>query len=86
MLLENKVAIVTGGARGIGFACAQRLAREGAAVVIADIDDEEGEAGAVRISEAQNDAQGEARYVHCNVSERLDINNLIKLTLDLFGS
>ncbi|MHA1523345.1 MAG: SDR family NAD(P)-dependent oxidoreductase [Alphaproteobacteria bacterium] len=82
MLLENKVAIITGGAHGIGFACAQRLAREGARVVIADIGDEDGEAAAARISEAD----GEARYVHCDVSERLDINNLIKLTLDLFDS
>ncbi len=42
MLLENKVAIVTGAARGIGFAIAQRFLGEGAKVVIADIDDEAG--------------------------------------------
>src|SRR5258708_9322323 len=46
MQLENRVAIVTGGARGIGLAIAKRYVAEGAKVVIADIDAAAGEAAA----------------------------------------
>ena len=47
MQLENKVAIVTGGARGIGLAIAKRYVAEGAKVIIADVDTAAGE-GALR--------------------------------------
>ena len=42
--VEGKVALVTGGASGIGAACAETLAREGAKVVLTDLDDAGGEA------------------------------------------
>ena len=42
--LENRVCIITGGAQGIGHACAERLAREGAHIVLADVDDAKGRA------------------------------------------
>lgn len=42
--VEGKVAIVTGGASGIGAACATTLAREGAKIVVTDLDDERGQA------------------------------------------
>lgn len=61
---EGKVAIVTGGAKGIGAATSARLAAEGAAVYIADVDTEAGERLAVEI-------EGEVRFVECDVS-RLD--------------
>lgn len=77
---DNKVAIVTGGAQGIGYAVAERLAREGARVVIADINDEVGHNAAEALSE-----YGPAHYVHCNVANRLDIHNLIASTLEEFG-
>lgn len=80
MSLENKVAIVTGGARGIGFAVARRFVADGAKVVIADVDDEAGEA-----AEADLQSQGEAIYVHCNVAERLDVRNLVAATLNAHG-
>ena len=54
--VEGKVAIVTGGASGIGEACALTLAREGARVVISDIDDLRGAALAARIAAAGQDA------------------------------
>jgi NAD(P)-dependent dehydrogenase (short-subunit alcohol dehydrogenase family) len=78
--LENKVAIVTGAAGGIGLAIARRFVADGAKVVIADVDDQRGEA-----AEAELKALGEARYVHCNVAEKLDVRNLVAATLDAFG-
>ena len=50
--VEGKVAIVTGGASGIGAACAATLAREGAKVVITDIDDAGAQAVVVRLPPA----------------------------------
>ena len=80
MSLENKVAIVTGAAGGIGLAIARRFVADGAKVVIADVDDQRGEA-----AEAELNAQGEVHYVHCNVAEKLDVRNLVAATLDTFG-
>lgn len=54
--VDGKVAIVTGGASGIGAACAETLAREGARVVISDIDDPRGTALAAQITAAGQDA------------------------------
>ena len=80
MLLENKVAIVTGGVRGIGYAVARRFLDEGARVVIADIDDVDGPRAAKELG-----VFGPARYVECDVGERLDVRNMIAATLDVFG-
>jgi glucose 1-dehydrogenase len=81
MLLENKVAIVTGAARGIGFAIAQRFLGEGAKVVIADIDDE---AGATALADLER--YGPVRFVECDIGERLDVRNLITATVEAFGN
>lgn len=80
MRLDNKVAIVTGGARGIGFAIARRFLEEGARVAIADIDDE---AGPKAVAELE--PLGPVQFVECDVGERLDVRNLIAATLDAFG-
>lgn len=80
MSLDNKVAIVTGGARGIGFAIARRFLEEGARVVIADCDDETGPAAVKEL-----DRLGPVRFVECDVAERLDVRNLIAATLDAYG-
>ena len=80
-MLENRVAIVTGGAQGIGLACATRLVGLGAKVVVADIDDDAGKAAVGELR-----AVGEASFVSCDVGERLDIKNLVKQTVDRFGS
>jgi NAD(P)-dependent dehydrogenase (short-subunit alcohol dehydrogenase family) len=80
MPLDNKVAIVTGGAKGIGHAIVRRFLEEGARVVLADIDDEAGP-----LAETELATFGEVRFVECDVAERLDIRNLVAATLDAFG-
>jgi glucose 1-dehydrogenase len=80
--LTGKTAVITGGAKGIGLACAERLAAEGAKVVIADVEEAEGESAASNISQ-----QGrEALFVHCDVSKKLDVRNLVTATLDAYGA
>jgi glucose 1-dehydrogenase len=81
MRLENKTAIVTGSAGGIGLACAQAFAREGARVMISDINDELGETAAAGI----RDAGGQAHYLHCDVSDKAQVDNLISGTVETFG-
>lgn len=78
--LTNKVAIVTGASRGIGLAIARRFLSDGARVVIADIDDEAGEAAAEELKPL-----GDVLYVNCNVAEALDVRNLVAETLNAFG-
>lgn len=81
MALNGYVAIITGAANGIGRACALRFARDGAAVVIADIDDENGHA----VESDINDSGGKAIYVRCDVSDRLDVKNLVSSAVDAHG-
>jgi NAD(P)-dependent dehydrogenase (short-subunit alcohol dehydrogenase family) len=54
--IDGKVAIVTGGASGIGAACATTLVREGAKVVVADLDDTGGQSVVNKISGAGGEA------------------------------
>uniref|UniRef100_A0ACD5YBK8 Uncharacterized protein n=1 Tax=Avena sativa TaxID=4498 RepID=A0ACD5YBK8_AVESA len=69
--LEGKVAIVTGGARGIGEAIVRTFVRHGARVVVADIDDAAGEALAAALGGAC------CSYVHCDVSEEADVERAV---------
>jgi NAD(P)-dependent dehydrogenase (short-subunit alcohol dehydrogenase family) len=78
MKLANKVAIVTGASQGIGLACAQRLAREGARVMLADIREAEGKAAAAALGEA-------ARFFCADVSQKADVDALVAATLAAFG-
>lgn len=74
--LTDKVCIVTGGAQGIGQACSERFAREGARVVIADIDDVNGQALAQKLH---------AAYVHCDVGDKAQVDRLIAEIIALHG-
>ncbi|MGI9382686.1 MAG: SDR family NAD(P)-dependent oxidoreductase, partial [Methyloligellaceae bacterium] len=81
MSFEDKVVIVTGAARGIGRACAERFAQEGAHVILADIDEDGGE----KVEEELTEAGLAARFIGCDIAEKLDIRNLIAATLDAHG-
>lgn len=80
MRLSGKTAIVTGAAQGIGYAIARRFVREGAQVILSDINDEKGELATEELSEL-----GDVRYVTADVSEKLDVHNLMAATMDAFG-
>ena len=82
MKLNDKVAIVTGAADGIGQASALAFAQHGASVVLADIESEMNQAAAARISEETGQ---ETLAVTCDVSEDGHLKNLLQVTLDRFG-
>jgi NAD(P)-dependent dehydrogenase (short-subunit alcohol dehydrogenase family) len=81
MSLENKVAIVTGGAKGIGFAVAKRFAKDGARIVVADIDEDAGSRAVEEIG-----AFGAVRFVRCDVGDKADVDNLVAATVKSWGS
>ena len=78
MKLTDQVAIITGGARGIGLAIAKRYVAEGASVVIADIDQAAGEAAAAALG-------AKCRFLAADVGAARDAENLIAETVRLFG-
>ncbi|WP_298396460.1 SDR family NAD(P)-dependent oxidoreductase [Sphingobium sp.] len=81
MRLKDKVAIVTGGGGGIGRASVERLAREGAKVVIAEYDAETGAAAL----EAVRQSGGEAIFVPTDVSNETQMQALIDATISAYG-
>ncbi|KAL2337639.1 hypothetical protein Fmac_012085 [Flemingia macrophylla] len=76
--LEGKVAIVTGGARGIGEATVRVFVKNGARVVIADVEDALGTMLAETLAPS-------ATYVHCDVSIEDEVENLVSSTVSRFG-
>lgn len=79
--IKNKVAIVTGGASGLGRSSAMMLAREGAKMVITDLDEENGNEVVTSIK----DEGGEAIFIKQDVSKEDEWDNVIRTTLKTFG-
>lgn len=79
--MEGKVAVITGAAQGIGKAAAVALAREGAEVVIGDIDDATGAATAQEITSSG----GTVVFQHADVTSTSDMQQLIQAAVDRFG-
>ncbi|MCX7344209.1 MAG: SDR family oxidoreductase [Alphaproteobacteria bacterium] len=77
MKLKDRIAIVTGAAKGIGLACAERFAADGATVIMSDVDDGAGEAAAKAIG---------ATYIHCDVSRASDVDALVEGVVRRFGA
>jgi 3-oxoacyl-[acyl-carrier protein] reductase len=80
MRLKEQVAIVTGAGQGIGRAIALTLAREGATVVVNDIDPEKAE----KVAEEVRSEGGQALPVQADVSKAKDVDTLVKKTVDNF--
>ncbi|XP_062144571.1 tropinone reductase-like 1 [Alnus glutinosa] len=76
--LEGKVAIITGGASGIGASAVRIFHDHGAKVVIADIQDDLGEAIAKNLGD-------DVCYIHCDVSKEDDVSDLVDATIAKYG-
>jgi 3-oxoacyl-[acyl-carrier protein] reductase len=79
--LKDKVAIVTGSARGIGKAIALQLAEEGCTVIISDLD----ETGAGAVAKTIGNRGGRAEAVKSDISNSADVDSLIEKTLNKFN-
>jgi NAD(P)-dependent dehydrogenase (short-subunit alcohol dehydrogenase family) len=76
--LAGKVAVITGAASGIGAGTARRFAEEGARVVLADIQDDAGQALAEELGDV-------ATYVHCDVTSEADVAAAVNAAVSSFG-
>jgi NAD(P)-dependent dehydrogenase (short-subunit alcohol dehydrogenase family) len=81
MGLTNKVAIVTGGAKGIGLAIARRYCGDGARVIVADVDADAGSRAVEDLGEL-----GAVRFVRCDVGAAEDVRNLVEVAVEVWGS
>ncbi|PIA30041.1 hypothetical protein AQUCO_05700030v1 [Aquilegia coerulea] len=75
--LEGKVALITGGASGIGASTAKLFAKNGAKVVIADIQDD---LGSSICKEVEN-----IKYIHCDVTQENDVKHAVDTTMSDYG-
>lgn len=80
-MLNGRVAIVTGGARGHGRGIAHALAAEGALIVVADVEDDAGEGTVGELRELG----GDALFVHTDVGDEGDVSALVGAALERFG-
>lgn len=80
-ILENKVALVTGAGSGIGLAVAQAYAKEGAKVIVSDINEEHG----MQAVEALKAHGGEAAFVKADTAKPEEVEALVKKTVEIYG-
>lgn len=73
---KDKVVVITGAAQGIGFACATEFGKNGAEVILLDVDDENGNTAAKEIS---------ATYMQCDVSSSKDVDAVVSAIVQKFG-
>lgn len=81
MRLKNKVAIITGARRGIGFGIAQEMVKEGAKIILSDIDQKECEKASKSLAKKY---KTNVLAVKCDVSKKKEVDNLIQQTLKKF--
>ncbi len=81
MKLNNRVALVTGGASGIGRATARALAAEGAKVVVSDVNTTAGEETAHLLTEAGH----EAIFIPCDVTRTIQVESMVRRAISSFG-
>jgi NAD(P)-dependent dehydrogenase (short-subunit alcohol dehydrogenase family) len=74
--LQDRTAIVTGGASGIGLAAVRRFAQEGASVVVVDMDDDRGGAAADEVG---------GTYVHCDVTDAEQVETMVARAVETYG-
>lgn len=81
MKLKDRVAIVTGGAQGIGAACAKALAEDGARVVVADLN----ELGAAAVAKEIAAAGGMALATRADIAVKTEVEAMVRFAVDHFG-
>lgn len=79
MFFKNKTAVITGGAKGIGAGCATIFHREGANVVILDVDEEGG-------SELTSKLGNRALFIKCDISNKKEVEEAVEKIIGTFGS
>ena len=80
--LAGRAVVITGGAQGIGAACARTLVADGAAVALWDMADGRGQS----LAAALTDDGGRAIYQHCDVSKKTEVDAALAATLAAFGT